>query len=111
MCEVRSAFGFLVQTPFGPRKSGIPLSVEMPAPVSTTMALAAWIHERAVDRTDGSTTEISAIGPGYGRTDGAGGGAVCRFWLRIWLLPHRSHDQNQAVMVLVTEVVARRPIP
>src|SRR5215475_10505794 len=32
-----SASGFFVQTPFGPRKSGIPDSVEMPAPVSTTV--------------------------------------------------------------------------
>src|SRR5260221_8104618 len=35
-----SAAGSLVQTPFGPRKSGIPDSVEMPAPVSTTTCLA-----------------------------------------------------------------------
>ena len=31
-----SAPGFLVHTPCGPRKSGMPESVEMPAPVSTT---------------------------------------------------------------------------
>ena len=35
-----SAPGFLVQTPLGPRKSGMPLSVEMPAPVSTATASA-----------------------------------------------------------------------
>jgi uncharacterized membrane protein YeaQ/YmgE (transglycosylase-associated protein family) len=33
----RSAPGFLVQTPWGPRKSGIPDSVEIPAPVRITM--------------------------------------------------------------------------
>ena len=39
-----SIFGFIpffssVQTPFGPRKSGIPHAVEIPAPVWTTMCL------------------------------------------------------------------------
>ena len=33
--EAFSAAGFSVQMPCGPRKSGMPLSVEMPAPVST----------------------------------------------------------------------------
>src|SRR5678816_3150462 len=37
MCDTFSASGFFVQTPCGPRKSGMPDSVEMPAPVSTTM--------------------------------------------------------------------------
>src|SRR3954464_6249066 len=37
MLESRSAFGFVVHTPFGPRKSGMPDSVEIPAPVSATM--------------------------------------------------------------------------
>src|SRR5947207_1472227 len=37
MLESRSAFGFVVHTPCGPRKSGMPDSVEMPAPVSATM--------------------------------------------------------------------------
>src|SRR5712692_9997235 len=37
MSERRSALGSLVQTPCGPRKSGMPDSVEMPAPVSATM--------------------------------------------------------------------------
>ena len=32
MFESFSAFGFFVQTPCGPRKSGIPESVEIPAP-------------------------------------------------------------------------------
>src|SRR5437762_7051923 len=47
MFESFSAFGFLVQTPCGPRKSGIPDSVEMPAPVSTTTCVASSIHWRA----------------------------------------------------------------
>src|SRR3954463_8001435 len=36
MLESFSASGFLVHTPCGPRKSGMPESVEMPAPVSAT---------------------------------------------------------------------------
>ncbi len=36
MLAAFSAAGFFVHTPFGPRKSGMPESVEMPAPVSTT---------------------------------------------------------------------------
>src|SRR3954463_16276284 len=36
MLESFSALGSFVQTPCGPRKSGIPDSVEMPAPVRTT---------------------------------------------------------------------------
>ena len=35
MFEVRSALGLVVHRPLGPRKSGMPESVEMPAPVST----------------------------------------------------------------------------
>src|SRR5919198_2206768 len=37
MLESFSATGFLVHSPCGPRKSGMPESVEMPAPVSATM--------------------------------------------------------------------------
>src|SRR5258706_16167178 len=36
MFDLFSASGFLVHTPCGPRKSGMPESVEMPAPVRTT---------------------------------------------------------------------------
>src|SRR3982751_2787983 len=36
MFESFSAIGFFVQRPCGPRKSGMPDSVEMPAPVSAT---------------------------------------------------------------------------
>src|SRR6185436_11457168 len=46
MLESFSASGFLVHTPCGPRKSGMPESVEMPAPVSTTTRWAAPIHSR-----------------------------------------------------------------
>src|SRR5918999_642694 len=46
MWAVRSAFGFLVQIPFGPRKSGMPLLVEIPAPVSTTTRSAAATQPR-----------------------------------------------------------------
>src|SRR6185295_13593734 len=48
MLEGFSASGFLVQSPCGPRKSGIPESVEMPAPVSTTIRRAASIQLRTV---------------------------------------------------------------
>src|SRR5215211_2773184 len=41
MLDRRSAFGSRVQTPRGPRKSGMPDSVEMPAPVSATIDVAA----------------------------------------------------------------------
>src|SRR5579884_1344057 len=37
MFDSFSAFGSLVQTPWGPRKSGMPDSVEIPAPVSATI--------------------------------------------------------------------------
>src|SRR5829696_1622507 len=41
MLDIFSACGFFVHTPFGPRKSGMPESVEMPAPVSTVTREAA----------------------------------------------------------------------
>src|SRR2546421_6421524 len=41
MLESFSALGSFVHTPCGPRKSGMPDSVEMPAPVSTTTDRAA----------------------------------------------------------------------
>src|SRR5687767_3866767 len=44
MFDIFSASGFFVHTPCGPRKSGMPESVEIPAPVSTTMRCAASIH-------------------------------------------------------------------
>src|SRR4029077_7086510 len=53
-----SAGGFFVHTPFGPRKSGIPESVEMPAPVSTTT--------RCASRTALFARPIGEAGPGIG---------------------------------------------
>src|SRR5256885_16881051 len=47
MSDNFSALGFLVQTPWGPRKSGMPDSVEMPAPVSTTTRCDCPIQSRA----------------------------------------------------------------
>src|SRR6185503_21323310 len=47
MLDIFSASGFFVHSPCGPRKSGMPESVEMPAPVRTTTRLAASTHERA----------------------------------------------------------------
>src|SRR6266404_6262324 len=48
MFESFSAFGFFVQTPCGPRKSGMPDSVEMPAPVSATTRADASSHSRTL---------------------------------------------------------------
>src|SRR5688572_6805155 len=47
MLDIFSASGFFVHRPCGPRKSGIPESVEMPAPVNTTTLSAAWTNARA----------------------------------------------------------------
>src|SRR6185436_768985 len=44
MFDSRSALGSRVHTPDGPRKSGMPDSVEMPAPVSTTTDRASVIQ-------------------------------------------------------------------
>ena len=43
-----SASGLLVHSPCGPRKSGMPESVEIPAPVSTTTRRAPSIQPRTV---------------------------------------------------------------
>src|SRR3954466_6160013 len=50
MFESRSALGFFVHTPLGPRKSGMPDSVEMPAPVSATMRVDAKTSRLALER-------------------------------------------------------------
>ncbi|GLZ06681.1 hypothetical protein Acsp03_41470 [Actinomadura sp. NBRC 104412] len=42
--DIASAPGSMVHTPLGPRKSGIPLSVLIPAPVSTVIAAASGSH-------------------------------------------------------------------
>src|SRR5260221_11721164 len=44
MLDIFSASGFFVHSPCGPRKSGMPESVEIPAPLKTTMRLAASIQ-------------------------------------------------------------------
>jgi hypothetical protein len=65
MFESFSASGFFVQTPFGPRKSGMPDSVEMPAPVSATVRHEDAIHED----TTASSSDIDQVyvGSGFSR--------------------------------------------
>ena len=60
MWEAFSAAGSFVQTPLGPRKSGIPLSVLIPAPVSTTMRRAARNRARTSSRSSSTSGEASA---------------------------------------------------
>src|SRR5712691_13128816 len=60
MLESFSACGSFVHTPCGPRKSGIPDSVEMPAPVRITMCLASSTHART-DAIEGSR-EVICLG-------------------------------------------------
>jgi PGM1 C-terminal domain len=50
MLDNRSALGSLVHTPSGPRKSGIPESVEMPAPVRATTRSDCLIHRATSGR-------------------------------------------------------------
>src|SRR3954468_16306782 len=57
MFESFSAFGSFVQTPCGPRKSGMPDSVEMPAPVRATMRVALASQRRT------SSTWRATAGP------------------------------------------------
>jgi hypothetical protein len=52
MSDIFSAAGFRVQTPWGPRKSGIPESVEMPAPVNATTRVESPIHRRTLSMLD-----------------------------------------------------------
>ncbi len=53
-----SASGFLVHTPCGPRKSGMPESVEIPAPVSTTTRRARSTRDRARATSSSSTAAM-----------------------------------------------------
>src|ERR1043165_7537007 len=73
MFESFSAPGFLVQMPCGPRKSGMPDSVEMPAPVSTTIWSAA--RRRAAGRSSCSASAIARryAERGAARPEGTGG--------------------------------------
>src|SRR5262249_59279982 len=58
MFESFSASGFFVHTPCGPRKSGTPDSVEIPAPVSATTRDAASIQPRTT-----STSDVVSVRP------------------------------------------------
>src|SRR5712691_3003593 len=60
MFDSRSAFGFFVHTPLGPLKSGMPDSVEMPAPVNATIRAEAETSWRAV--ATGSLIRVSLCG-------------------------------------------------
>ena len=62
MLEAFSAAGFFVHTPWGPRKSGIRESVEIPAPVSTATRSAASISVAAT-RTASSMARFSSLVP------------------------------------------------
>ena len=57
--------GFFVHTPCGPRKSGMPESVEIPAPVSTVMRSASSIHARTVSRSSTSEAVTSPVSPPF----------------------------------------------
>src|SRR6478609_9632199 len=56
MFDSFSASGFFVQMPFGPRKSGMPDSVEIPAPVSATVRFDEAIQEE----TTASSSDIDS---------------------------------------------------
>src|SRR5688500_18292012 len=75
MLESFSAAGFLVHTPFGPRKSGIPDSVEMPAPVSATTDAASRIQPAISSRATSSFPAAAIRCRVSGRTGRAGRGA------------------------------------
>src|SRR4051794_32635060 len=72
MCALRSAAGSFVQTPCGPRKSGMPDSVEMPAPVSTTI----WRASRSCAARR-SSWSASSVMPGRFRCGVAASGHAC----------------------------------
>src|SRR5690606_40339486 len=58
-----SADGSFVHTPCGPRKSGMPLSVDIPAPVRTVIAL-------ALGKNSASVREVSIVPMVGGGRDG-----------------------------------------
>src|SRR5262245_17158530 len=66
MLDIFSASGFLVHSPCGPRKSGMPESVEMPAPVRATTRDAAAIHSRT------RVMRSFMLERSYGRSDRSG---------------------------------------
>src|SRR6185295_6969577 len=61
------ASGFLVHTPCGPRKSGMPESVEMPAPVRTTMRRASRTQLWTWSSKSGNLDLAAASGDGRQR--------------------------------------------
>src|SRR6266487_1792146 len=131
MSESFSACGSFVQSPCGPRKSGIPDSVEIPAPVRITMRLASSTHLR-MEAIDGSKEVIS---PGYFQhsvdvlgarsraRSGAGRGTATRRPKKPHPRPegqevreHGSHSEQQATEHLTglqgpADVVEGKPIP
>src|SRR5882672_5305371 len=60
MLDIFSASGFFVHSPCGPRKSGMPESVEIPAPLKTTMRLAASIQLRTCSITCSRHLDLAA---------------------------------------------------
>src|SRR3954468_20849539 len=67
MLDIFSASGFFVHTPCGPRKSGIPESVEIPAPVSTTTRCASSIQLLTSPITSGHLDLAAAAHAARGR--------------------------------------------
>src|SRR3954471_19088794 len=61
MFESFSAFGSFVQTPCGPRKSGMPDSVEMPAPVRPVTKPASRNQPAITSRSVGTAPEGSEV--------------------------------------------------
>src|SRR5688500_2122502 len=93
MFDIFSASGFFVHTPCGPRKSGIPESVEIPAPVSTTTRRAPSIQVRTWSITSGHL-DLAAAGHAAGgqaalRDDDRRGGLAAQ----LLQLLHRALDR------------------
>src|SRR5215207_4596120 len=94
MSDMRSALGFSVHTPCGPRKSGMPESVEIPAPVRTTTRCAPSIQLRTSPITSGHldlAAAAHAAGRGHAalRDDDRGG----RLAAQLLQLLHRALDR------------------
>src|SRR5262249_1252602 len=101
MLESFSASGSRVHTPCGPRKSGIPDSVEMPAPVKTTTSLACSTHARTASmefRADAGIAAISSpqLEPLYLPWSGSG-------TLRQELYPARIFVRGELVLDVLLE--------
>src|SRR5690242_18779344 len=72
MFDIFSASGFFVHNPCGPRKSGMPESVEMPAPVSTTTRCAPSIQRLTSSITSGHLDLAAAAHAAGGRQPALG---------------------------------------